>query len=302
MSVAEISRVLIPTDLSDFAGLAIEYGALFHRQLGSKLTLLYADEVMIPLGPEFPMGYYIENAPAERETEMQRLREQARRFAPGVEVETTVLGDVPSRAIVATADRMDADLIIMGTHGRHGLERAFLGSVAERVLRQTDKPVLTVTPALAGRIRERAIRTVVCPVNFTPIAGAALNYAAKIADDFGAELVILYVEDGSRSTFLHRDGAKLAAWIAPAVRERIRYRELIARGDPSSRVLEVADEMDGDLMVIGAQHRLFRDATVIGSTTERITRFAKRPVLTVPLKPPARKEVSIAEQLQDGAR
>jgi nucleotide-binding universal stress UspA family protein len=112
--------------------------------------------------------------------------------------------------------------------------------------------------------------------------------------------VIVYVDDGSQSPFLNRAGAKMAAWIAPAVRERIRYREIITHGDPSGRVLEVADEVDGDLIVLGAQHRLFRDATVIGSTTERITRFAKRPVLTIPLKPPSKGMAqSASEQVLD---
>jgi nucleotide-binding universal stress UspA family protein len=135
MTASQIKRILIPTDLSDFAGVAIRYGALFHRQLGATLTLLYADEIMIPFGPEFPMGYYMDNPPEVRQNEMKMLQEQAEKFAPGADVETVVLSDVPSRAIVTTADRMKADMIIMGTHGRHGFERVFLGSVAERVLR-----------------------------------------------------------------------------------------------------------------------------------------------------------------------
>lgn len=292
MNTADIKRILIPTDLSDFASLAIQYGAFFNRRLGAALTLLYADEMLVPFGPEVPMGYFLENAPAARKQEMEMLCEQARKYAPGIDVETVVISDTPSRAIVTTADKMNADLILMGTHGRHGVERAFLGSVAERVLRQTDRPVLTVAPPLFPQGKEAAIRTVLCPVNFTPIAGAALNYAAKITDAFHAELVMLYVDDGTHSPFLNRAGAELAAWIAPAVRERIRYREVLTRGDAAARVLEVADDVDTDLIVIGSQHKLFSDATVFGTTTERITRFAKRPVLTVTLKPPARETVT----------
>jgi nucleotide-binding universal stress UspA family protein len=65
------------------------------------------------------------------------------------------------------------------------------------------------------------------------------------------------------------------------VRKNTRYDEVLLHGNASERVLEVAGQIDADLLVIGAQHRTFADSTVIGSTTERIARFAKQPVLTV---------------------
>ena len=112
MNGSEIKRILIPTDLSDFAGLALQYGAFFSRRLGSKLTLLHADEMLIPFGAEIPMGYYLENAPEARAQEMEKLQEQARRYAPGMDVETVIVTEAPSRAIVTTADKMSADLWI----------------------------------------------------------------------------------------------------------------------------------------------------------------------------------------------
>ena len=68
------------------------------------------------------------------------------------------------------------------------------------------------------------------------------------------------------------------------------FRNLILPdGDPAQRTLEAATEWNADLIVVGAQHRFFSDATVIGTTTQRITRFARIPVLTVAMK--ARKEI-----------
>ncbi|MGZ7081191.1 MAG: universal stress protein, partial [Thermoanaerobaculia bacterium] len=145
--MAAFERILIPTDLSDFATLAFKYGVLFNKQVGSKLTLLFVEDVAISFEAlEMPLGYYLEEAPQAREVLMEKLRDQARALAPGVSIETAVATDTPSRAIVTLGDQMRADLIIMGTHGRRGLERAFLGSVTERVLRHTDRPILTVTP------------------------------------------------------------------------------------------------------------------------------------------------------------
>jgi nucleotide-binding universal stress UspA family protein len=65
------------------------------------------------------------------------------------------------------------------------------------------------------------------------------------------------------------------------------------RGGPAERVLDCADDVGADLLVVGAQHKLFRDATVVGTTTERLMRFASCPVLVVP-RPAARRRNATA--------
>ena len=85
-------------------------------------------------------------------------------------------------------------------------------------------------------------------------------------------------------------------WIAPEMQETISYRELVVRGGPAERVLDCADDVGADLLVIGAQHKLFRDATVIGTTSERVIRFASCPVLVVPRQPVRREATIEAEE------
>src|SRR6185369_6790344 len=122
-------RILVPTDLSPFAETALDYALLFRRQLGSRITLLYADEPSFTVNfPEYPLGYYIDNAPDARLHMQDRLRELALLKAPMGGIETMVIDDSPARAIVMTARGMEADLIVMGTHGRSGWRRALLGS------------------------------------------------------------------------------------------------------------------------------------------------------------------------------
>jgi len=287
-----IERILVPTDTSDFEGLALQYALIFQKTLGAKLTLLYAQEFSLLLTGEHPIGYYLENVPEAKTKAVDELRKYAREHVPGdAPVTTTVVDDTPARAIVATAERIDADLIIMGTHGRTGLRRAFLGSVAERVLRETKRPVLTVRPPLLTADREVNFRTILCPVNFTAVAHEALDHACELARDFGASLVVMHVSeldetsDESIQTRFHD-------WVDPRVRERTRYQRIIASGDPAARILELADNTGVDLIVIGAQHKRFSDRTVIGATTDRITRFARQPVLTIlrhPAVEPARE-------------
>lgn len=247
--MAAYARILVPTDLSDFGNLALRYAQLFAERLGSRLTLLHAAELSFTDYFDQPMGEYLESIPEAKQAAVNALSEHARQHLPrSLHVQTMVVDDRPARAIATTADDIDADLIIMGTHGRTGLRRALLGSVTERVLRETSRPVLTVAPALFPARAEVAVRTVLCPVRSSDVSQVALEQASTMADAFDARLVVMPVPEN---------------------------------GDAAARVLAAADQMKADLLVVGAQHRFFSDATIIGTTTERITRFARRPVLTV---------------------
>jgi nucleotide-binding universal stress UspA family protein len=282
MNTNPFERILVPTDMSEFAHLALQYALLFQKRLASQLTLLYASEFTVPLNAEYPLGYYLENVPEVRRNAGELLRKYARKNATEeAHVATMVVDDSPARAIVRTADAINADLILMGTHGRHGIQRAVLGSVTERVLRDTNRPVMTVTPSLFPVSDRVAIRSILCPVNFTDVARASLEVACALAAAFDAELVVMHVSEFGAPS-VESIEATFRGWVDPLVRRKTRYQQvMLADGEAATRVLEVADQLPTDLIVIGAQHKRFSDATVIGTTTERITRFARHPVLTV---------------------
>jgi len=277
MNTNAYDHILVPTDLSEFDDLAIRYALLFNKHLGSKITMLHAEEVSW-LGAEHPVGYYFENPNEAKEELRARLAEFAHRVTPeSARVATIFVDDAPEHAIVNKAQEIHADLIMMATHGRYGLRRAIVGSVTESVLRHTTLPVLTVTTRLFAVDDTIALRTILCPVNFSDIARASFEEAKAMANAFDAELIAIHVaEDG-----LDDVEKRLSAWIEP------RYKKIVVKGDPASTVLDAADQIHADLIVIGAQHKLFHDTTVVGTTTERITRFARHAVLTVVRKPVA---------------
>ena len=284
--MSRFERILVPTDMSDFAELALRYALYFNENVGSQITLLHAETA--PLYPDEPFGYYLENAADARRDAAERLRDYASQKVPAsAHVETTIIEDIPARAIVDTADKMDADLIVMGTHGRHGLTRALLGSVTEHVLRMTSRPVLSVTPRLFETNRGIGFQSILCPVNFTPVARIALEHANAIAEAFGAKVMVMYVAEESDALLSLDLQQEFAAWLDPIVREHAEYKKVIVHGDAAARVLDMANHIGADIIVVGAQHKFFADDTVIGATTERITRFARQPVLTVMRRPVA---------------
>jgi nucleotide-binding universal stress UspA family protein len=294
---SNIKRILVPTDTSEFSNLALQYALLFQKKLGSQITLLYAEEFSFLFTGEYPIGYYFENVPEVKKHAAESLRKYAGEHVPNsAAVTTMIIDDTPARAILIAADDIQADLILMGTHGRHGLRRALLGSVTERVLRDTERPVMTVAPQLFPTNGEVKFATILCPVNFTSVAHQALEEACGFAEAFGADLIVMHVSEPD-DTHGKSIEARFSGWVDPLVRDRTRYQQILVSGDPATQILEVAEQIGIDLIVVGAQHKRFSDATVIGTTTERITRFAKQPVLTVVRRTAAEKRQERKEEL-----
>jgi nucleotide-binding universal stress UspA family protein len=294
MNTNLFERILVPTDMSAFGDLALRYALSFNQRLGSKLTLLYAEEISW-LAEEHPSGYYFKNVTEAKVALTRQLHEYATSHLPEAAGATTLFeDDAPELAIVRTARDIKADLIVMGTHGRHGIRRALLGSVTERVLRETDVPVITVNPSMFPANASVGMRTVLCPVNFTDVARVALEQASAIAESFGAQLVVMHVCEGGEPRLFSDVQKQFGMWVEPLVRANTRYKEVVVHGDAAARVLDVADQIDADLLVIGAQHKRFADATVIGTTTERITRFSRHAVMTVIRRPVEAKAAAVA--------
>lgn len=275
-------RILVPTDMSDFAKLALRYALMFQERLGTALTMMFADEFYFPVDLlELPMGYYLENAPETKQKLGEQLRDYVKNNVPRG-ADALIIQDAPARAIVSTAKDTRADLIIMGTHGRHGWRRAILGSVTESVLHDTDTPVLTVTPGLMNADRAPQIKTILCPVNFTRIARESLIHACALAQAFDAELVVIHVAEKVSDEHVQSVETAFSQWVDPQVQKHCSYKQVMATGEDAAEiVLATAQQMNIDLIAIGAQHRMFSEATVIGTTTERITRFARCPVMTI---------------------
>jgi nucleotide-binding universal stress UspA family protein len=211
------------------------------------------------------------------------------------DIDVTIGQPVPS--ILAAAKERNADLIVMGTHLRHGWRRALLGSVSEGVLHGSECPVLTVA-ARDGYVGATpyAITSIMCPVNLTDVARESLHVAARLAEAFGAHLTIVHVLEADEVMNAKADEEKVRHWVSPELQDVCSFRELVVRGGAAERVLDCADDVGSDLLVIGAQHKLFRDSTVIGTTTERLIRFASCPVLVVPRQAVGRGEKAEAHE------
>lgn len=276
-------KILVPTDFSELATWALRYGAELADHFSATLSVIYVDR----FGPaeylEISPDYYDDLPAMKRKAEEALSNYLTTQLPVMLKRESGVVIDFPVPGILKTVEGSGVDLVVMGTHGRSGWRRALLGSITEGVLRGMDRPVLTVrhsegdeTPA------EFKFHRVLCPVNFTDVAHAALDHAASIACAFDAQLVVAHVVESPDQVVQKGDLLDhLREWIPSEIRDRCDYKELVLKGNAAEQVIEFGRTMNVDLIAIGAQHQRFSDTTVIGTTTERITRHAYCPVLTV---------------------
>ncbi|MBD3410645.1 MAG: universal stress protein [Ignavibacteriales bacterium] len=148
----EYQKILLPIDFSEHSLCALSYASEFARRFGASLTLVYVVEPAV-FPPDFSLGQMAPPALNRqmRERSKDELESVAReRVAEGVEFSTIVRTGKPFIEIIETARDENADLIIIPTHGRTGVEHIFFGSTAEKVVRKAPCPVLSLRKPIKG--------------------------------------------------------------------------------------------------------------------------------------------------------
>lgn len=281
MSSPKFAKIAVPVDFSELSDGALALAEQIAERSGGELAVLYADPFLPP--PHFTSSQ-IEKIAQDLEESRGLASDELERHVAGlltrgVRYRTSVIENLPVPAIVDWARDNAPDLIVMGTHGRSGLNRFMLGSVTERVLRETPVPLLTVRSASTS---PRSIRKILCPVNFTGSAQKALEHAAVLARLMQAELTVVHVSDGDaegEDALSSLEGCIRPIENSPAI------QRVTLRGVPDETVLRYAEENGTDLIVLAATHRRFLDTTVLGSTTVHVIRHSAVPVLTVTSRP-----------------
>jgi len=144
-----ITHILVPTDFEPPSAEALEMAASVAQAYGAQLTLLHVWEI-----PVYPYIDFMVNAEAITRVEDAAVKhlaealEELQKTFPGAR--SKLKTGQPGPAILDAIAELKADLVVIGTHGRHGLNRAVLGSVAEKLVRQSPVPVLTVHAAASS--------------------------------------------------------------------------------------------------------------------------------------------------------
>jgi nucleotide-binding universal stress UspA family protein len=297
--VVDIGRILCPVDLSAVSRHAVDHALALARWYEARLTFLYVSDAFAPLPvpPTSLAGDVTFLPPVPPDV----VEEDIRTFCgptpdwPGGPPSVVVKAGRPVEEIVRAAE--DADLLVMGTHGRSGFERLFLGSVTEKVLRTTHRPVLTVPPPVE-QPPTVLYKTILCPIEFSSASLRALEYALSLAEETDARLILLHVIEGTpdQPTFgalghlnvreyyrhLEEDAlARLKAAVPDDARVWCRPYERVMTGKAYREILSIAAAERVEVIVMGVHGKGLLHVRLFGSTTHHVIREATCPVLTL---------------------
>lgn len=286
VSPVSLRNILFATDLSPDSLRAFPFAAGIARQYGGKIFVAH----IVP-AKDSHAGQL--NAQASSDKLLEASVEAGLHDLPGYlrDAPHEVLvdhGDICSR-LLAAADKCKIDLVVIGTHGWQGIKKLLKGSTAEEISCLATRPVLTVGPRASGRFDFGLILYV---TDFLPSSIHALPYAVSLAQAYGADLMVLHVNDGnSRETpveaaprtseFLHEYLTRYGAGTMPG-----KANIIVDFGPRADLILEHATRRQVDLIVMGLHHLGSIKARIAshlpGSTPYEVVSRARCPVLTVP--------------------
>lgn len=296
--MVQIDHVICPIDLSDCSRRALAHAFAWARWYEADLQVLHVVVPQVLLATPEAAAVIVPSEPAFD------LRAEVDRFVadvafPDVRTNIDVIkGDVTD-AIVRVSEREPFSVLVMGTHGRTGLERFLIGSVTVRTLHRVSCPTLVVPP-LDGETSNgtATVKRILCAVDFRPSSVAAFRYALSLAEELDAQLEVLHVvatvpnevmlqgRPHGLTAYEHqmRELAltQIRQLIPPEAREWCSIIEQVIDGPPDREIVRRAEETEAQLIVMGSGERDRLSPSWLGLTTDRVIRVAPCPVLVVP--------------------
>ena len=302
-SAVAIKNILFATDFSPVSEAALPYVAALSLRYGGTVHVAHVLPNAVLLRPGAPdpaiMGSIYEDVHSAAQEQIQQLAQRLRGYPHKTYVRHGDVHDVIAEII----RDQEIDLLVLGTHGRTGLGKLIMGSVAEELFRRTVCPVLTVGPKVpaAARVLERRhdhelppvqvkFRHILYATDLRPDAAQSANYAVSLAREFQSRLTLLHVIEDFGSHLHEHPGQidtslRMLEELVPD-QEGLRYRpDFVAEyGPPAEVILQTAGEYEADLIVLGARPAAERLALAThfgGSVAHKIVVGAICPVLTI---------------------
>jgi nucleotide-binding universal stress UspA family protein len=289
----DIDRILWPTDLSEGAAQAFPYAMALADWHDAALHVLNVREGPAEVQEEMARALPLSDDDLDALFGATDTPPDSVNPSRVSIVQEQVEDPAPGDAIVSYTEDHDVDLVVMGTHGRRGLQRLLIGSVAEEVLRRAACPVLTVrqsdtTPAAWN------VRNILAPVDFSEASTAAVQHTKELALTYGAKISLLHaVEEVMYPSAYGMEMAdvpgpevidRVEKGLADLARDEIGYEHVMVDavvGYAPSAILNYVEENDVDLIVIATHGRTGLERLLLGSVTERVVRRAPVPVFVV---------------------
>ncbi len=283
-----IDTILLATDFSGASEKAASYAKAIARRFGATLEMVHVvDPSAVAICDEVAGAMpTLDKSFGDCE---DQVGTQASFIDAGVVTKSfTTEGRDAAQTLLQLAHQHHADLIVAGTQSKTGVERLFLGSTAEKLIRTADCPVLTIGPNVVWPAEGAlAFRTIVYATDFSVQAAKAARYALAFAAEHGARLCCCFVENSEAEVPAIQ--ANETADFTEALRHLMPDNTLdgvhpeffVEHGDPAEGILTLADRVGADLIVLGPRKASFWLKYVNRGVTPSLLAEAKCPVMTI---------------------
>ena len=286
-----IKTILCPVDFFPASDAAVNYAAGLAARYDAAVHLLH---VVTPVAAG-TYEYAIDTTDIMRSIQKRSMDEinelLARIKRTGIAAQSELrVGDV-YQEIKAAIDDLSPDLIVMGTHGRRGVERWFLGSTTEKLLRHTPVPLVTISAASEKSWNEPRFRKILVTTDFSDGTPDALSYAFSVAQENESLVVLLHViQDMSADDLSGKYRDSLTDGVRRQLEDLVpleatNWCDIVTRveiGVPYRIILRTIEDERPDLLVMNIHGKSTLDRALLGSTAERVVRAAACPVMMIP--------------------
>ena len=293
-----LKRILAPVDFSAASQHGLTFAGTLAERFHATIQLLHVVEP--PVLPQWGYAHI-----PQREAKLRRAAEEKLPKLPSecglnseLVVSTKIRSGEAEDEICAAAAESGADLIVLASHGLGGIQHAFTGSTAERVVRRAPCPVLTVRDKVlptkpAGR-PVFDLKRIVVTTDFSEESKKAFPYALALARKFEASLVLLYVVAShlpadlqlmdlvmEEKQLLEEARERLPLFLQAELDPHLHVETLVAQGGSAHEICRTAETHSADLIVMATHGHAGLKRLLIGSVTENVVRHAPCPVLVV---------------------
>lgn len=294
-------NILLPTDFSPCADAALHQAVTIAERFQGTVTMLHV--VAVHESDPSKIKTLIADSSLSYDkiitTAEEMLHTKDGMIETPVLIEKVLLrGISPTSEILSYAAEHHPDLIVMGTHGRTGIRRLIMGSVAEKIIRLSDSPVMTVRCGSDGKPQGYPnYRSILLPVDFSKASTNALWTASEIARKYGSRLTLLHVTEAPEfrgylegddlddeeltNSQIEEAEKTLADLLSKAPLDGIEVYTRVIFGRPGRKIVEFAHKEDIDLILIPSHGKSGFEKLLMGSNVNKVVHRADCPVLVL---------------------
>ncbi len=289
-------HIMVPLDGSAYSEKVLSLAELLGRTYNARITLVSVLRLGRGLLALPSTQKKIEAGRKEKEAYLKQVAERLK--AKGLNVDYKVGVGPAAETINSLAQELGVDLLVLRTHGRSGVSRWVLGSVASKILQLSVKPLLLAPLSAEKRLENPQFRKILVPLDGSEFAERVLPYVRAIDQSFHAEIILLTVPVVPEAEVygaladvieeLRQQAMKQAKeyleGVASVLREEgHKVRAIITGSEPAETILEVSEREDVDLVMMATHGRGGLDRVFLGSTAERLAQHTKSLLFLVPI-------------------